>query len=917
MFRSPLPFRRVSLPGAPARTQEVAGLQPVTSVEGITEFDLDNGLRVLLFPDRSKPQVTVNITYFVGSRNEGYGETGMAHLLEHLMFKGTPTHTDIMQEETEKGARPNGTTWYDRTNYFEMFPASDENLAWALDLEADRMVNSFIARKDLDSEMTVVRNEMEAGENNPFGILMERTLSTAYLWHNYGKSTIGARSDVENVPIERLQAFYRKYYQPDNAMLVVAGNFDPDKALTLIREKFGTIPRPERTGANIIYPTYTVEPTQDGERMVTLRRVGDVQYVMTMYHVPPGSHPDYAAISILSYVLGDTPSGRLYRALVESKLATRTGSIAFQLREAGPLIFYAEVPKDRDLDAAWKSVNETVLGVLQRPVTGKEVERARTALLKQIDLAFNNSASIALQLSEWAGMGDWRLFFIHRDRLRKVSADDVNRVAQAYLKPSNRTVGLFHPTEKPDRAEIPAVPDITALVEGYHGGAAVAQGEEFDPSPDNIESRTVRFVLPNGMKVALLPKRTRGATVVARLRLQFGDERSLTGRATAGDLAGSMLMRGTSKHTRQEIQDELDRLKAQGGISADATLGTGQFQTVRASLPELLRLMAEIVREPSFPTDEFAVLKNERLTSLEAQRSDPFARAQIALSRHNDPWPKGHPRYTPTVEEAIEAIQSATLEDAQAFYRDFYGPQAGNLVVVGDFDPTEIRRVIEESFGDWKSPHPYTRIATPFRDVPAGAIVIETPDKANAIFLAQQNLALRDTDPDYPALTLAGYMIGGGVLNSRLARRIRVKDGLSYGVGGGISGHPTDPAGQFTTFAIYAPENADRLEADFREEIQKVLDDGFTEDEVATAKQGWLESRRLSRAQDPSLAGQISSELYFDRTLMFDKKLEERVRALTVAEINDAVRRWIDPSKITIVKAGDFAGAGKKKVGVP
>jgi len=627
----------------PAHTQEVAGLQPVTSVEGITEFNLDNGLRVLLFPDKSKPQVTVNITYFVGSRNEGYGETGMAHLLEHLMFKGTPTHKDIMQEETEKGARPNGTTWFDRTNYFEMFPASEENLAWALDLEADRMVHSFIARKDLDSEMTVVRNEMEAGENNPLGVLLQRTMSTGYLWHNYSKSTIGARSDVENVPIERLQAFYRKYYQPDNAMLVVAGSFDPEKTLELIREKFGGIPRPERTGANIIYPTYTVEPTQDGERMVTLRRVGDVQYVMTMYHVPPGSHPDYEPVDILSYVLGDTPSGRLHKDLVESKLATRTGSIAFQLREASPLIFYAEIPKDGDLDAAWNAVNETVLGVLQRPVTGKEVERARTALLKQIDLAFNNSASIALQLSEWAGMGDWRLFFIHRDRLKKVTADDVNRVAQAYLKPSNRTVGLFHPTDQPNRAEIPAVPDIKAMVEGYHGGAAVAQGEEFDPSPDNIESRTTRFALPNGMKVALLPKTTRGATVVVRLRLQFGDEQSLMGRSTAGDLAGSMLMRGTSHHTRQEIQDELDRLKAQGGINAGATIGTGQFQTVRESLPELLGLMGEIVREPSFPEDEFDVLKGQRLSSLETQRSDPFARAQIALSRHNDLWPKEHP----------------------------------------------------------------------------------------------------------------------------------------------------------------------------------------------------------------------------------------------------------------------------------
>ena len=903
------PVERPSLAAQTATEPEL-----VTTVEGITEYRLDNGLRVLLFPDASKPQVTVNVTYFVGSRNEGYGETGMAHLLEHLVFKGTPTHGDIMQELTERGAQPNGSTWYDRTNYYEIFPASTENVEWALDLEADRMVNSFIAKKDLDSEMTVVRNEMEGGENSPQDVLTERVMSTAYLWHNYGKSTIGARSDVEDVPIERLQAFYHKYYQPDNAMLVVAGNFDADHALEVIADRFGAIPRPDRDGASHIYPTYTEEPTQDGERMVTLRRVGDVQLVSTMYHVPPGSHPDFPAVDVLAFALGDTPSGRLYKALVETKIATSTAAYAYQLREAGPLFAVAEVRKDGDLDQAWRVLNETVEGVRTKPITGEEVERAKAALLKQVELAFNNSAGIALQLSEWAAMGDWRLLFLYRDGLQKVTADDVNRVAQTYLKPDNRTVGLFHPTDHPDRAEIPEVPDVDSLVDGYQGRAAVAEGEAFDPSPANIDARTTSYALPNGMKVALLPKETRGDAAVVRLRLQFGDERSLTGRSAAGSVVGGMLMRGTEAHTRQEIQDELDRLKASGGISATATTGSGQVTTVHASVPDVIRLMGEIVRTPSFPESELQVLEEQRLAQLEEARSDPGTLAQIALERRMTPWPEGHPSHVGTIDEEIAALRSVTLDQVRRFHRDFYGPQSGNIVVVGDFDPAEVRAAIEETFGDWKSPHPYQRIATPFRDIPADEIQIETPDKANAFFFAQQNLELRDTDPDYAALALAGYMIGGGPLNSRLARRIRVQDGLSYGVAGSIDGHPIDPVGSFGAFAIYAPENAEKLEADFKEEIQKVLTEGFTEDEVATSRQGMLETLQLSRAQDGSLAGQISSNLYFDRTFGFDAALEDKIRSLTVDEINAAVKRRLDLSKITIVKAGDFAGA-KAKIG--
>lgn len=894
-------------PAAPAAAFQASTLEPVASVEGITEYQLDNGLRFLLFPDPSNPRITVNITYLVGSRHEGYGETGMAHLLEHLLFQGSTGHPNITQELSERGAQPNGTTNIDRTNYFEVFPASEENLEWALDLEADRMVNSFVAAEDLESEMTVVRNEMESGENNPFGILLERMFSTAYLWHNYGKSTIGARSDVENVPIERLQAFYRKYYQPDNAVLVVAGDFDEARALELVVEKFGPIARPDREGDNIIWPTYTREPTQDGERSVTLRRVGEVPIAMSMYHIPPGSHEDFAAVQALSFVLGDSPSGRLYEALVESGIAARAGAAPFQAREAGPFVTFANLSADGDLEEAVRVMNEVVQGVLTNPVTGDEVERAKTSMLNSINQAFASSVGIALQLSEWSALGDWRLFFLHRDRVEALTADDLNRVAQAYLKPSNRTVGRFIPTEQPDRAEIPDVPDVMAMVEGYAGREAIAQGEAFDPSPANIDARTSTFELPNGMQVALLPKETRGDIAVIRMRLHFGDEESLTGLGTAAGMAGSMLMRGTETRTRQDIQDELDRLLAQGGLGGGPTLATGQFQTVRDNVSDVLRLMADIARRPAFPADEFEIIRDQQIAAIEEASTDPQALSQLELARIMEPRPAGHPSYTETSEEAIENLRSVTLDDARAFYQEFWGPQNGSIVLVGDFDPDEVRSTIEAEFADWEPAHPFERVATPFFDPEAQNIELETPDKANAILWARQNLELRDTDPDYPALIMAGEMIGGGVLHSRLANRIRNQDGLSYAVQALITGHPVDASGQFLAVAIFAPENVDRVESAMLEELEKVLADGFTAEEFEAARQGWLEGRQLNRAQDGAVAGGIGQNLYFGRTFASDQELEDRVRSLTLEEVNQAIRDRLDLSKLTIVKAGDFA----------
>jgi zinc protease len=893
----------LALAVAPATAQVTQG----PTIEGISQYTLANGLQVLLFPDASKQTTTVNITYFVGSRHEAYGETGMAHLLEHLVFKGTPNHPDIPQELTEHGARPNGTTWFDRTNYFETFPASDENLAWAIDLEADRMVNSFISGEDLESEMTVVRNEFELGENNPFRVTMQRTLATAFEWHNYGKSTIGARADLENVAIERLQAFYRKYYQPDNSVLVVAGRFDPDRALELIVEKFGAIPAPDRTGQMKLWNTYTLDPTQDGERMVTVRRVGDTQYTMVAYKVMAGSDPQFAAVDVLAEALSAEPSGRLYQGLVKPGLSANVGSFSFQLREPGVLLAFAEVRQDGDLDLAQTAMLETLESAAANPMTEEEVERAKTTLLKNIDLGFNASDRIGMQLSEWASMGDWRLIFLHRDRIRAVTVADVQAVATAYLKPANRTVGRFIPTESPDRAEIPEIGDIAAMVAGYEGMADLAEGEAFDPSVANVESRTTRLTLDNGFQVALLPKTTRGEAVVVNGTIHFGSEADLMNRRVAAGYAGSMLMRGTATKSRQEVKDEFDQLKAQVRVNGGVSSASFAVETTRENLADVLRLVGEVLREPAFDETEFAELRQERLANIERQRSEPVQRGVRAFQRHLAPYPEGHPRYIPTFDEDVTQLTSATVDEARAFYAEFYGVGAGEVAVVGDFDPDLILPVIEGVFGDWSSPREFQRIPNPYQSVEPTNVSLETPDKANAVFLVGNTMPVGDDDQDYPALVLANYMLGGGFLNSRLATRIRQEEGLSYGVGSQFFAASQDDNATFLGFAIYAPENVEALEAAFLEEIEKALADGFTEEEIAKAKAGYLESRNVSRAQDGELAGALSSALFDGRTLEFDAGVEAAIDGLSAETITMAMRNHLDPSTMTVVKAGDFA----------
>ncbi|HBA62086.1 MAG TPA: insulinase family protein [Elusimicrobia bacterium] len=886
-----------------------AGVSKGASVEGIDEYTLANGLKVLLFPDATKPTITVNVTYLVGSRHENYGETGMAHLLEHLVFKGTPKHKNIPQELTAHGASPNGSTNADRTNYFETFGATDENLDWALDLEADRMVNSFISGKDLETEMTVVRNEFEAGENNPQGILSERLYATAFLWHNYGKTTIGARSDIENVPIERLQSFYRNWYQPDNAVLVVAGAFDPAKVLPLVNKKFGSIPRPKR----VIQKTYTQDPTQDGERLVTLRRAGDTQEVMAAYHVPASSHQDSAALNILAYILGDTPSGRLYKALVETKKAASAYGYNDSMRESGMLVFAATVRKENSLEEARDILVKTVEDAASVEISTGDVERARATMLKGVELALKSPDRLGIRLSESMADGDWRLFFLQRDRLKAVTAADVKRVAAQYLKSSNRTLGLFYPTEKADRAEVPPPPDINALVKDYKGGEALAAGEVFDPSTENIDKRTIHTALKGGLKLALLPKKTRGASVQVMISLNMGDEDSLKGLGAVPDLAGSMLMRGTLKHTRQQIKDEFDRLKTRASIGG----GYVSLETDRTNLASALRLAVEVLREPAFPEAEFATLKQEELAAIEEQKSQPDYLAENAYNRYLFPYTPEDIRYVPTADEQIERVKAAGLDAVKAYHRDFFGASFGQMAVVGDFDPADVKALAEETLGNWANVKPYKRIERKYAELKPEKITLETPDKANANVMLGLIFPMRDDHPDHAALKLADFMTGGGFLNSRLAVRIRQKDGLSYGVGCYIWASSLDELSGLGAYAIFNPLNAEKLEQAFREELARVAKDGFTENELKEARTGWLQSRKMSRAQDRTLAGKLSSNEYLGRTMAWEGELEKRAAALTPEEIRTAFNRHIDPAKLIYVQAGDFSGAKAKAAALP
>lgn len=875
----------------------------VTSVEGIKEYSLPNGLKILLIPDAAQSNVIVNIVYGVGSRHEGYGESGMAHLLEHMLFKRSSKFTDIKKTIADKGAQANGTTYYDRTNYYEILPATDENLKWALEMESDRMMTSAILQSDLDSEFSVVRNEFEIGENNPSGVLNDRILSTAYLWHNYGKSTIGSKEDIERVPASRLKEFYQKYYQPNNATLIIGGKFDEKKTLSWIKDYFASIPKSK----NEIPQTYTVEPSQDGERFVELKRNGDIQYIGMAYHTPSYSDKEYAANNAIISILTNNPSGALYKALVETKLSTSVYGYTITLKDPAFSYFACEIAKDKDINTVQKAFLETMNSVPQMTFTEEDLKRAKNELLKQFENTYNKTLNLSVAMTEYVGAGDWRLFFIDRDNIEALTVADLQNAAKKYYLQSNRTWGRFIPEATSERTKVAETKDVAALVKGYKGKALEANTATFEASVANIIKSTEEGKLASGGKYALLEKPAKGNKIEGRIMLRMGDEKSLSQKSMIAMLTANMLKLGTKNRTKKEINDQIDQYKINLSFGGSVDGLYVRVSTDKANLSNALNLVQDILKNPSFDVTEFEKLKLETKNGLEANRNEPQAVANEELTKLTSLYPKSHPYYSETTDESLATLNKITIEDVKIFYATFYGGANSRSSFVGGIDKALIKNFLSSTLDNWNSKIAYKRIPTQYFDVKSNDKTVQINDKTNAVLLGKINLNVGEKSPDYPAISMANELLGGGAfLSSRIPQRLRETEGLSYGAGSYLQANAIDPTTDWGIYAFYNPTMKDKLTNALNEEIQKAISKGFTKEEFDNSLKSWLQNRQTTLGVDEFLVRELRENLDLGKTFKDYEDFETKVKSLDVQKVNAALVKYFDPKKFVVVNTGDF-----------
>lgn len=882
-------------------------MQPTHQVEGMVSYRLPNGLELILYPNSTKASTTINLTVNVGSRHEGYGETGMAHLLEHLVFKGSPKFPTGIAELSSRGFRVNGTTSWDRTNYFASFPRSDENTQWMIQWLGDVLVNAYIRKQDLDSEMTVVRNEFERGENNPVGVLYQQVFSAAYTWHNYGKAIIGTRSDIENVSIERLKRFYSHHYQPDNAALFVSGAFDVDKVIAWVEQAFGLHAKPQRK----LEPTYTLEPVQEGPRELKLRRIGDAPALVLSYHVPSSLHKDFPAMVLATHMMGG-PNNRINERLVKKGIAASVWGWSRSAPEPSNVIFALQLKSDQPTDKARQALLELTESLEREPFTEAELAAAKAHFLTQYEQMLADPERVAYNLSESIALGDWRMLFQQRDRLAATGLAEVNRVASAYWIESNRTLGTFEPQAKPLRSPEARQASLTEAMQGFQPRAATDQGEAFDVSPSNIKARLEKRQLAPGLSVQSIRKRNASNLVVLQASLRYGNLKDLQHQRENASMAVAMLSRGAASKSRKDYAEAMTALKAtwsvQGGaegLSLSLRLPADRFEAG-------LALLLQTLTEPLFDPVEFEELKAASIASIESSRQDPQAIAFRTMAAKLSNYPKGDPREVPSFEESLQALRAIRLDDVKAFWDRFVRPAPMSVSLIGDVSAERFHQSLGSFWTQWQAQRApmiaYQRIERPALDVKAQTERIATPEKKNAVWIAQQRFSLADQERSYQALRLAIRMFaGGGSPTGRLWDRVREKEGLSYGVGGSLSGGEPGRAASVMFYAIFAPQNLHRLQKAIDEEFARASAEGFDAVELQKAKQGLEAEINLAWAQEGVLAGTLNWLEEQSRSVDHLQAMRDMRKAITLDEVNEAFRRFVRLNDLVTITAGDFA----------
>lgn len=877
--------------GAAPASRDPARLEAESG--GVSAYRLNNGFKIVLAPYPAAASVRVELLVKTGSKLEGYGETGMAHLLEHMLFKSAGSHSDLKSALTRLGATWNGTTTADRTNFFETVDADPAKVDALLRLEADRFIRASFTRQHLASEMTVVRNELERNDSNPGSLVLRALQRESFFWHGYGRPTIGARSDIEDAPFAALQAFHRRHYRPDNAVLIVSGNFSAPRVLALASQLFAVARNPETPAP----ASWTREEPQPATGRSDLYLPAGKTVAASSWRLPGLRERRLHAFDLGVTAICDDDWGSLRKDLViERKLAVRVSCGVMAQPDYSLLVASADAGPEADGAALAGALQGHVEQAAARGVDAAQLERARQAELNAYTRLLSSHEALAEQLSEAEVAGDWRLFFWQRDVVADLKLDEVNAALRQWTVAVNRNDVLLHHATGVKAPELPTAPAAAKLLAGRHWPAPGQGADPLPTAPEQLARATRQVALPGSPLPGLLISRhTQGDLAWLTLANDYGSLATLSGRQAACGLASQLLAYGGGGLDRDQLSARLEALQARW------TLGLGglTLEAPRAKLQPALDLLLAAWQSPLLPEAEFDRLKAAAIARLQAAAQDPAQLAANQSALRFDNYPAGHPLQPRSLASQEADFRAVAYADARACLNDFAGRSRLRLALVGDFNEHDLGEIWQRIAQLPAAGQPYARVADPAAPaaVDTAPIRVALPAKPNAMISGSALLPISDGDPDFPALRVAVKILGGDA-ESRVFKRLREQDGLAYGAGALLSGNSFEPRSRFVLQASAATPQADAALAALQQELTRALRDGFTEQEVARARQAWLEERKTSLGDESAISGMLAASLLNGRDYAWLAAYDAKIAKLGAAEVNAALRRYLGTAPI-------------------
>ena len=910
-----------------------ADVEFVAEESGVAEYRLKNGLKVLLVENHTAPVITLLVLYKVGSRNEAVGYTGATHFLEHMLFKGTKDHNPdhgngIDDLLTQIGAYWNATTWFDRTSYYEVVP--NEYMELCIKLEADRMRNLLLRQEDHDSEMSVVRNELERGENFPEDALEKELYAVAFREHPYHHPTIGWRSDVEGVPMDRLREFYNTFYWPDNATVILVGDFEPENALKMMEKYYGQMPAAPKP----IPDVYTTEPPQEGERRLEINRVGDLPRVWLGFHVPEAVHEDTYPLAALRHILGSVyeRSSRLYKALIDKSLASDAFARHDDLRDPALFIVGATLNPDVEVKVVEAALFEVLEELGKIPVAAEELDRAKSANRKGTILSKADPSSLAFMLGEAESKADWHWLIEYDDKFDKVTAKDVMRVVKKYFVRENRTVGIFIPKDDSPSLDNMDADELEDLDDESHEGEVSAKADTDSQASEPVddlkkllalrppavkvergelrkwtfEEKTVKKVLPNGLTLLFLRNPgtdSVGITAIAKAGKYFTHKTN----GSIAEVVSDLLTKGTKNYTKLQIAEELENMGIPGSLEFSADNFRASFGThlVVEDLPLFMKLLADVLRRPLFLEDELAKTKIEWQARYTEAINNTKMQAWNRLKRHI--YEPGHPFYEKTFEEQLNELMALESETLRKVHAQLYSPKSTTIVIVGDTELEPTIELVTKYFGDWKGLDAEKII------VPAAALLtkkqrheINLADKKSTdVVIAHPTTLLRNAS-DFYAAKLANAALGQDTITSRLGNVVRDRAGLTYGIHSSFSDSAFGSAAWSISFSVN-PINVDRALRLVTEVVNDYLENGISEDELSKESGRAVGSFTVGLASSLGMSRALAEFEFLGLGVAELDKVVANYVSTSREQVNAAMKKYFKPDNAVTVVAGTLA----------